>query len=83
MTDDNRDTWPAPPDGMQIESLSFDKSLLLLHQKMDVMGRELFQVEKQIKVIRANLETTMNEVRRHGQCLAPVSLIPAEDLAHD
>jgi hypothetical protein len=68
---------------MQIESLSFDKSLLLLHQKMDVMGRELFQVEKQIKVIRANLETTMNEVRRHGQCLAPVSLIPAEDLAHD
>ena len=84
MTDDTRDTWPAPPAGMSMDDLSPQRLGLLMHQKMDVMGRELMQVRRQIKIIETNLETTMNEVRRHGQCLAPVSLLPpAEDLAHD
>lgn len=80
----DRDTWPAPPEGMRIDELSFKSSLALLHQKLDVMGRELMQVRKQIREIEANLSTTMNEVRRHGRCIAPVlSIPPAEDLAHD
>lgn len=85
MTDsENRDTWPAPPAGMQIEDLSPHRLQLLMNQKMDVMGRELFQVRKQVKEIEALLTLTRNEVRRHGQCLAPVSaVIPVEDLAHD
>lgn len=83
MTDESRPTWPAPPAGMTIDELSFKQTIVLLHQKLDVMGRELMQVRKQIKVIEAQLAVTMNEVRRHGQCLAPVSLIPAEGLAHD
>lgn len=82
--DDTRDTWPAPPDGIPLEELPFKTSLILLHQKLDVMGRELFQVEKQIRVIRADLDTTMSEVRRHGRCIAPVlAAEPVEDLAHD
>jgi hypothetical protein len=90
MSDDTRDTWPAPPDGIPLDELPFKDSLLLMHLKLDVMGRELFQAQRQIKAIEeslrkidANLDATMNEVRRHGQCLAPVTLIPVEDLAHD
>lgn len=84
MTDESRDTWPAPPAGMKVDDLSPHRLSLLMNQKMDVMGRELMQVRKQIKVIEAQLTVTMNEVRRHGQCLAPVTpMIPAEDLAHD
>ena len=83
MTDESRPTWPAPPAGMTIDELSFKQTIVLLHQKLDVMGRELFQVAKQVKALEALVEMTRNEVKRHGQCLAPVSLIPAEDLAHD
>jgi hypothetical protein len=63
---ETRDTWPAPPAGMQIDDLSPHRLALLMNQKMDVMGRELMQVRKQIKVIEAQLAVTMNEVRRHG-----------------
>ncbi|OGO38853.1 MAG: hypothetical protein A2Z03_11065 [Chloroflexi bacterium RBG_16_56_8] len=81
---DERDTWPAPPAGMSMDDLSPQRLGLLMNQKMDVMGRELMQVRKQIKTIEANLETTMNEVRRHGRCIAPAVLAePLEDLAHD
>jgi hypothetical protein len=84
MATDERDTWPAPPDGMRIDELSFKSSLALLHQKLDVMGRELMQVRKQVKEIEANLSMTMTEVCRHGRCIAPVlEAEPIGDLAHD
>ena len=85
MTDsEDRPTWPSPPNGMVIEELSFKSSLVLLHQKLDVMGRELVQVERQIGLIRHDLDLTMNEVKRHGRCIAPVLSAPSvEDLAHD
>jgi hypothetical protein len=84
MTDDTRDTWPAPPAGMSMDDLSPQRLGLLMHQKMDVMGRELFQVRKQIREIEANLNMTMSEVCRHGKCIAPAVLVESvEDLAHD
>ena len=81
---DERDTWPAPPAGMSMDDLSPQRLGLLMHQKMDVMARELAQVHKRIDIIEAHLAVTMNEVKRHGRCIAPVlPLEPAEDLAHD
>lgn len=84
MTDETRETWPSPPSGMQLEDLSFDRSMLLLHQKMDVLGRELYQLARQVESIATDLELTKNEVRRHGQCIAPcLPLDSGEVLGHD
>ena len=86
MSDDSRDTWPAPSVERGIR-----ETLVLMRMQMDVMERELHQVAeaipgllKTVELMQTNLELVRVEVVRHGQRLSPVSTLPPiEDLAHD
>jgi hypothetical protein len=66
-----RDTWPCPEAGREENELTTRQSLSLMHLKLDVVGRELYQMS-------ANMELMRREINRHG---CKLGLTDASDIA--
>jgi hypothetical protein len=66
-----RDTWPCPGSGREEKELTGRQSLSLMHLKLDVVGRELYQMS-------ADMELMRSEINRHG---CKLGLTDASDLA--
>jgi hypothetical protein len=66
-----RDTWPCPGSGREEKELTSRQSLSLLHLKLDVVGRELYQMS-------ADMELMRHEVNRHG-CKLGLTEVPGAD----
>jgi hypothetical protein len=72
MSHEVRDTWPCPGSGREEKELTSRQSLSLMHLKMDVIGRELYQM-------RADLDMVRHEVNRHGCRIGLTEVPPAAD----